>query len=247
MRTITVYDATRSLLERELRAIRAHARAHPFPSPPRTRTTPTANDVWRRYVSAMITSQQRDSVELWRRLGVDRRWMDLRTRGPHACPSEAGVERLLRDNAIRFPRQKAERMCQGAGRDFEALARVGREVLRSAHDVGARREQHRAAEVRFAEALQDELGGCGVAPKIARLMMILLGPFQHVVPLDSRWQSALEREGAQVDRGGFSREATYRVFEDEIAEAAYDLRVLPVFADGAVFGWIDPGYQAATT
>ena len=236
----TIYAAARSILEERLAAIRSHARRYPRARPPHRRRRPTADHLWSEYARAMITSQQRSTPEGSLALRRDKKWQNVRLSGATSCPSAPVLERILRSHSIRFPHQKAARMVQAAERDFEALASLSREVLLDNHDRGARRGRLRREELRVAVAIQEELRGCGVAPKIARLMMGLVGEFEHVVPLDSRWMSALERAGAAVDRGAFARESTYRIIEDEIVAAAYDLRVLPLFADGAVFGWIEP-------
>lgn len=242
----TIHSAARQLIKEKLPEIRAYNRMRRAPPAPKVRRAPTTIEVWRRYCSAMITSQTRDTPELWKGLAEDERWMSLRERGPAGCPTERALASILRDHGIRFPSQKARRLRRAADRDFNGLASLLRGSLRETRDrkraAGARREE----EVRLACALQQELKGCGVAPKIARLILVLLREFDHVVPIDSRWQSALEGAGANVRSGAFAREATYVEVEHEIARAAYDLGVLPAVADGAIFGWIDPTYIEAT-
>jgi hypothetical protein len=186
----------------------------------------------------MITSQQLINEDLWKRLDADTRWRSLRSGGPKGCPSERTLAALFRDQRIRFPAQKAARIRSAKTRDFEALGTLARSILRDNHDRRVNRETLRREEVRLAIALQDELGGCGVAPKIARLALRFVGEFDHLVPVDSRWKNALAAVGVEVAETDFAHERTYILIEEEIARAAYSLDVSPVMADGAIFGWI---------
>lgn len=233
----TIYAGARQLVKPHLLEIRQFERLFPHWEVPQNRRTPTALQIWKQYVRSMITSQQLISEDLWARLDADERWRGLRNGGPSACPSERALASLFRDQRVRFPKQKAARIRTARDRDFEGLAALARSVLRENHDRRARRETLRREEVRLAVALQDELGGCGVAPKIARLALRFVGEFDHVVPLDSRWRNALAAVGVEVDQSAFAREASYILIEDEIARAAYSLGVSPVMSDGAIFGW----------
>jgi hypothetical protein len=242
----TVQAAARELIKDKLPEIRSYIKSRTSFDAPTVRRAPTTIDVWKKYCAAMITSQTRDTPELWAGLRADERWMQLRAAGPSLCPNERSLARLLGDHPIRFPSQKARRLRRAADRDFEGLADLLRSGLRETHDRRQRREAMRREEVRLACALQEELGGCGVAPKIARLILVLLTEFHHVIPVDSRWQGALEGAGASVPAGAFARESSYVLIEEQIARASYELGVLPAVADGAIFGWIDPAYQEAT-
>jgi hypothetical protein len=235
----SIYVTAKQLIAEKLPEIRAHLRNRPRPTPPAIRRAPTTGDLWRRYVSSMITSQQRITPDLWRLLDADERWRALQAGGPRACPQERSLVRLLRDHGLRFPTQKARRIRLGASRDFGGLADLARSILREAHDRTRHRRTLRREELRLACAVQEELAGCGVAPKIARLILVLTGTFEHVIPIDSRWMAALESAGADVGRIAVAREATYQIVEEQIVSAAYDLGVLPVFADGAIFGWLE--------
>lgn len=240
----TVEAATRLLLNRCLVAIRQHQRTSPRSTAPQLRRHPTARSFWQRYLTAMITAQQRSSEEFWKGINADPRWRALRNGGARNCPRESTLVRILADNRVRFPQQKAERLRLGASKDFERIAAAARLVLRERHDTGARRAARRTAEVELAELIQHELRGCGVAPKVSRLMMKLPdGDFEHVVPIDSRWQAALDTAGATVDPASLAKESTYRAIEDQIVRAAYALRVEPMLADGAIFGWLAWGKE----
>lgn len=238
----TVEFATRLLLTRCLSKIRAHQRTFPRSEAPRSRRHPTAKAFWARYLTSMITAQQRSSEVFWQGINADARWRALRNGGARNCPRESTLVRILSENRVRFPQQKAERLRLGASKDFEQIAAAARLVLRERHDAGARRAARRAAEVELAELIQHQLRGCGVAPKVARLMMKLPdGDFEHVVPIDSRWQGALESVGSAIEPASLAKESTYRAIEDQIVRAAYALRVEPLLADGAIFGWLDWG------
>lgn len=236
--TKTIYSGARQLVKPHLHEIRTYQRLFPKWDVPAKRRTPTALEIWKHYTRSMITSQQLMTDDLWKRLDADARWRSLRGGGPRGCPSERSLALLFRDQKIRFPRQKAARIKASENRDFEGLATLTRSVLRDNHDRQAHRETRRREEVRVAVALQDELGGCGVAPKIARLALRFTGEFEQLVPIDSRWQNALSAVGVEVEQSSFARESTYVLIEDEIARAAYSLGVPPALADGAVFGWV---------
>jgi hypothetical protein len=234
----TIFNGTRQLVKPHLHEIRKFKRLFPESEAPKNRRTPTALHVWKHYVRSMITSQQLISDDLWTRLNADARWRSLGSGGPKACPSEFSLAALFGDQKIRFPKQKAARIRTARNRDFEGLATLARSVLREHHDRRARRETLRREEVRLAVAMQAELGGCGVAPKIARLALRFIGEFDHLVPIDSRWQNALGAVGVEIEQSSFSREASYFAIEEEIARAAYSLGVSPVMSDGAIFGWL---------
>jgi len=236
--TKSIYSGARQLVSPHVQEIRAYERLYPKSPVPSQRRTPTALELWRHFIKSMITSQQLINADLWNRLENDPRWRTLRAGGPGACPSERAIATLFKEQRIRFPKQKAHRIRLARSRDFAGIALLSRSVLREAHDRRSRPEKLRAAEVNLAVALQEELAGCGVAPKIARLLMRFTGEFEHVIPVDSRWKNALDAVGVTVEQADFARENTYVIIENELARAAYDLGVSPVHADGAVFGWV---------
>jgi hypothetical protein len=234
----TIYSATRQLVRPHLHEIRRYQRLYPKLEVPTRRRTPTALEIWKHFCRAMITSQQLITEDLWNRLDADARWRALRNGGPMACPSERTLTSLFRDQRIRFPQQKATRVKRAQTRDFTGLAAFARSLLRDTHDKRARPDTLRREEVRLAVALQEELSGCGVAPKIARLALRFCGEFEQLVPIDSRWQNALAAVGVEVEQVEFARESSYVLIENEIARAAQSLSVPPALCDAAVFGWL---------
>jgi hypothetical protein len=123
-------------------------------------------------------------------------------------------------------------------RDFDGLAREMRETFARIHDKRRDRDTRRREEVRLAVLLQEELAGCGVAPKIARLALLGASEVSLVIPIDSRWVSSLREQGADVTPAQLSNERRYREIEDVLVEAAYALKVTPACADGIPFGWL---------
>jgi hypothetical protein len=130
------------------------------------------------------------------------------------------------------------RIRRALDRDFDGLAREMRETFARIHDKRRDRDTRRREEVRLAVLLQEELAGCGVAPKIARLALLRAEEVTQLIPVDSRWQNALREHGADVTPGDLTNERRYRDVEDVLVEVAYELKVTPVSADGIPFGWL---------
>jgi hypothetical protein len=135
------------------------------------------------------------------------------------------------------------RIQRALARDFEGLAREMRETFARIHDKRRDRDMRRREEVRLAVLLQEELAGCGVAPKIARLALLGADEVTQLIPVDSRWQNALREHGADVTPAHLTNERRYREVEDVLVEVAYELKVTPVSADGAGFGWALPSAE----
>src|SRR5690349_10594921 len=110
----SIHTAAQQLIKQKLPEIRAFLKTRTTFDVPAIRRAPTTIDVWKRYCSAMITSQTRDTPELWEGLRADERWMELRAAGPSRCPTERLLARLLSDHPIRFPSQKARRLRRAA-------------------------------------------------------------------------------------------------------------------------------------
>lgn len=218
--------------------MRSYAATHPMPPAPTRRSWPTENFVWRRYLSSMITSMTRSSSELWGGLAADPQWGRMRTEGPKGCPSEATLVRFLAKHRVRFPAQKAVRIRRSVDRDFAGLAKEMRSIFTQVHDARRDRATRRREDLRLAVLMQEELAGCGVAPKIARLALLGASEVTQLIPLDSRWQNALREHGYELTPAQLSNENRYREFEDAICEASYVLGVRPSDADGVPFGWI---------
>lgn len=234
----TLLSAALTVLRPHVAAMRSYAATHPMPPVPRTRTWPTTNFVWRRYLSSMITSMTRSTNELWDGLRADAEWNALRKGGPRECPSRPTIERFLRGHGIRFPAQKAARIRSSIDRDFEGLAIEMRQTFAQVHDRRRDRVARREAEVRLSVLIQEELKGCGVAPKIARLLIMGATEVQQVIPIDSRWMSALDKAGYELNAAALANEKLYRPIEDVLCEASYRLGVTPATADGVPFGWL---------
>lgn len=218
--------------------MRSYASTHPMPSPPERRSWPTANFVWSRYVTSMITAQTRSSRPLWDGLRADPAWRALRSGGPQQCPNGTRLASLLKSHGIRFPVQKATRIRRAVDRDFDGLAAEIRTTFARIHDRRVGRDRRRDEEVRLSVLLQDELAGCGVAPKIARLLIMGATEITQVIPIDSRWQNALAEAGYAISVGELAREDKYRALEDVLCEVSYELGVRPTDADGIPFGWL---------
>jgi len=197
--------------------------------------------MWKRFVTAMVTSQTRITASFWERLNEHEEWRGLVRANGRQLPTRSSLERCFRETGIRFPRQKAERLKTSRNVSFEELASATRGMLASTHDRGASWKARRQAEVRIAELVEQRLRGAGVAPKIARLMLTGTGDCHHLVPIDSRWLATLARLGVVVSPQQLSRESGYRLVEDQIVRAAHELRVHPVLADGIAFGWLLDG------
>lgn len=217
--------------------MRSYAASHPMPPAPTRRSWPTENFIWRRYLSSMITSMTRSTNDLWEGLAADPTWEKIRGGGPEACPSEAFLRRFLAAHRIRFPAQKALRIRRSLDRDFAGLAKEMRSTFATVHDARRDKTIRRREEVRLAVLLQEELAGCGVAPKIARLALMGAQEITQVIPLDSRWQNALREHGYDLTPAQLANEPRYREFEDAICEASYVLGVRPTDADVVPFGW----------
>jgi hypothetical protein len=228
------------VLKPHAEAMRSYAATHPMPEPQARRVLPTKTWIWRRYVTSMITVQTLSTARLWSGLGGDPRWHALRRGGPERCPSRGGIATLLRVHGVRFPEQKAARICRAAaeGRDFEGLAKDVRKTLTLVHDARLYRDRRRREEVRLAVAMQDALAGCGVAPKVARLALLGLQELTQIIPIDSRWMNALRDAGYVLTPADLTREDVYREVEDELVEAAWDLGCRPSDCDGVPFGWL---------
>jgi hypothetical protein len=130
------------------------------------------------------------------------------------------------------------RIRRSLDRDFDGLGAEMRRAFTATHDARRSPAIRRVEEVRLAVLLQDELAGCGVAPKIARLLLLGAREITQVIPIDSRWQSALRGVGCDVTPSDLANERRYRDVEDELCEASYRLGVRPVDADGVGFGWL---------
>jgi hypothetical protein len=233
-----VTKAALKILRPHVGAMRSYAALNPMPEPPEKRIWPTQRFVWRRYVTSMITSMTRSSVELWDGLHDDPEWMRLTRGEPSACPSQARVRRLLVRHNIRFPAQKAARIRRAIDRDFDGFAEEMRATFAGVHDRRRARDVRRREEVRLAVLLQDLLARCGVAPKIARLAIMGAPEITQLIPIDSRWMNALREAGADVTPTQLATESRYFQIEEAICEAAYRLKVHPSVADGIPFGWL---------
>ena len=186
----------------------------------------------------MITVQTRSTADVWERLGEDPAWHALRGHGPRGCPSESRIASFLKRQGIRFPAQKALRIRRAVERDFDGLAKEIRRTFANVHDRRVSRERRRQEELRLAVLLQEELAGCGVAPKVARLLMTGAREITQVIPIDSRWLNALEKAGHAIGTADLAHERTYRPIEDVLCEVSYKLGVRPTDADGVPFGWL---------
>jgi hypothetical protein len=186
----------------------------------------------------MITAQTRSTMVLWDGLGADRAWHALRRGGPSECPSASALAALLRKHNVRFPAQKAKRIRRATDRDFGGLAAEVRRTFANVHDRRASRDRRRREEIRIAVLLQEELAGCGVAPKIARLLVMGAREITQLIPIDSRWMNALAEAGHTVTPAELARETAYREIEDVLCDASYELGVRPADADGVPFGWL---------
>lgn len=233
-----IETAAKKVLRPYVETMRSYAATHPMPTPPAKRSWPTPNFVWRRYLSSVITAMTRSSVELWDGLGRDPDWQHMRRGGPDACPSRDTLQRFLAKHRVRFPAQKAVRIRRAIDRDFDGLAGEIRAVFANVHDTRRDRDTRRREEIRLAVLLQEELAGCGVAPKIARLALMGASEITQVIPIDSRWQNALRDAGVDVTPAQLGTEKRYRPIEDALCEAAWELGVRPVDADGVPFGWL---------
>jgi hypothetical protein len=60
----------------------------------------------------------------------------------------------------------------------------------------------------------------------------------QIIPIDSRWQSALDDAGYAIKPADLADEQAYREIEDVLCEVAYGLGVRPTDADGVGFGWV---------
>jgi hypothetical protein len=123
-------------------------------------------------------------------------------------------------------------------RDFDGLAREIRCTFARVHDQRRDRDTRRSEELRLAALFANELAGCGVAPKVARLALAGAPEVTQLIPIDSRWQGALREAGVNVTPADLTNETRYRVIEDAIVEAAHALGVRPCDADGVGFGWL---------
>lgn len=193
----------------------------------------------------MITRQQRITAEFWRKIHSDADWRGLEESTEESPPSELYPNELLSRLGVRAPSIKAAQIRKAWNRDWQALASLGAKAFA---ELAAQRDNSsgcRDIETRLASRIQVELRGCGVGPKISRLMMIwkphfgMGSVYRHVIPLDSRWQAALVKSGAALPSGVLLQETGYRAVEDEVCRAAYEIGIPPFIADGAVFGWID--------
>ncbi len=187
----------------------------------------------------MVTSQSRSTPSFWNQIGADTRWNRLREGGAEECPNEKSIFTILKENGVRFPSQKADRLRKATRRDPEATASDVRERLRRSHDrfVSARSLTGRGRSPRRSfsrrnfvvdvESLQNRetySPTFGVSFPTSRL------------PIDSRWDERVERWRSR-DRHNRPREGNFalRVIEDDIARAAYDVGIPPALADGVIF------------
>jgi hypothetical protein len=197
---------------------------------------PTRRRLWARYLRAMITVQTRMTAAFWRDLDADRRWRNLLHDGPEGLPPTRVVRRLLRDHGVRFASQKADRIRTASSRQWDLIAES---ALAARGTLNVRtRQRHRLVELAAADTIQRELASCGVAPKVSRLMLTGADWALHLVPIDSRWVSALRSHGFDVLAADLASETRYRAIENAICRCAYVHRIPPVYADGVVFGWL---------
>jgi hypothetical protein len=235
---MSIHRAARRVLEPHIDTMRSYLAFNPMPAPKRVRVWPTATWVWRRYLSSMITSMTRSTPELWQELAADPEWRRMGREGPAGCPNQRALSRFLRHHGIRFANQKAARLRRAVDRPFERIADELRDTFARVHDRRRARDVRRREEVRLAELLQDGLAGCGVAPKIARLALLGAREITQIIPIDSRWMTALREHGADVTPAQLSSEQRYRDVEDVLVQVSYELGVTPAVADGIPFGWL---------
>lgn len=197
----------------------------------------------------MITVQQRVNKAFTDRLDRDPTWLALTASEYRNRPPVAVLSDMFERVGVRFGATRTGQIREAWNRGFENLAWQIRTILRANHDQRAPAPKLRQVELEVARIIQYELYGCNVGPKVARLMMIwghndILGEdFRHVVPVDSRWLTALAAgatSAVAIDPRALAREDRYREIEDEICRAAYDLDVLPFEADKAVFRGSQP-------
>jgi hypothetical protein len=238
MNTKAITRATTKILTPHVGTMRRHAREEPVPKAPSKRTKPTAAHVWQRYLLSVVTAMT-SAEGLWDRLQQDEKgWQGLVGGGPSNIPSARRIEKILRTNKVRFPAQKAARIHESRKREFDCIALYMRVAFADVHDKKKSVLDRRSMELDLAAMIQDELAGCGVAPKIARLMMYGCEETAQVIPVDSRWQSALAERGVEVTPADLTNEQRYRRVEDAIVDACRLLRVRPKDADGIAFGWL---------
>jgi hypothetical protein len=192
--------------------------------------------------------QTRITNDLWLGLRDDPAWNAICRGGPEECPPKASLTATLRRHGIRFPIQKAERLRKARSRDFGAIAREIRQTFEKVHDRRSNPGRRRQAELALSTLLQEELRGCGVAPKVSRLALTMgASEITQLIPIDSRWQSALEEAGHGIRPADLADEARYRPIEDVLVEVSHELGIRPTDADGIGFGWLVSADEPVTS
>lgn len=238
-----IEDAAIAIIRPHLDTVQDYQRKRPRVTPPSTRKIPSKTQVWRRYCFSMITRQQRISNSFWNRVFLDRTWRTISESYPKKRPHFRVVQDTLHHLNIRFADSKARQICNAWDRDFATISKTMRTVLSHHHDRGYS-NNCRSAELEVAHLMQVILSGCGVGPKIARLMMLWdpangMGlDFRYVIPIDSRWVNCLIEAGVDPSLLNISTENRYRRVETHLVTAAYELGIFPCEADGIIFGWI---------
>jgi len=201
------------------------------------------NNVWKRYCFSMITSQQKINKLFWTQVFQDKNWQKISGMYPKKKPPLDFVKNTLHHLKIRFADNKAQQICNAWDRDFTIIAEEINMAL--SHNVSQSYSFYiRLYELELIDIILRNLSGCGIGPKIARLMMLWdpengMGlDVQHIIPIDSRWLNSLEKAGINSSLLNVSTEKKYRQVEDSLVEASYELNIFPFEADGIIFGWI---------
>jgi hypothetical protein len=242
----SVRDATVRLLEEKLEIVHAWEAGHPLAA---ARVSPTVPQWWARYGQSMITVQTPIGPSFHAAMLDDDVWRKLLFyTHDEMVWSEEAILRCLLEHGVRFAEDKVARI-RRAWDDggFEEICTASESITARLSGMSSGPDQ-RPVELGMVDVLLRELPrGCGVGPKIARLMMIWslengIGAFgsayRHVVPLDSRWLNEFRRLGVHIPREELGNEHSYRRVEQAVCDACYELDVLPFEADGAVFGWM---------
>lgn len=235
----------KEMLSAEAEDIHAFMAAYPtLPPMGGGRKAPSVSQLWRSYCESVVTIRTRVSPTFQDEILEDDEFLeDLFGNQRTNMPAHDVLHRHLADKGIVDAIKKAGYIRAAWNRDWDWLAKEIRVTMRDHHDKSESMRNLRQQELRLARMLQDELHGCGVGPKISRLMLrSSLGgydsPLCHTIPLDTRWQNVLKDNGVQFVKNVFSNEKTYTQLEDAICSAAMDMGFPPSVADFMVFGEI---------
>ena len=194
--------------------------------------------LWRRYLFSVVTPWQKIDDDFWDQLMAQPLWKQLMAESYNRSPSVAQLRNMMKACGSRSPAKKAHAIHEALRKDLSFWTSMSAAVNRA-----LKTGNERAFELEAVAAVS-ALKGCGVGPKVARLMLIYpdrpgCRPLcQNIVPIDQRWINYLTGYGCDLSGYNLKSKKMYLQLEDKIVAAAAEAGLTGVEADRLVFSGV---------